>query len=112
VRQLRSTIRRAVLLADRIIDEDHLGLPTGPHPSVAESVGSYLSQNAAPLKQLVRTAIASVERAALVNALRKTGGNKARAARLLQIDYKTIHTKLKEHGLKTQGGGQDDQETE
>ena len=37
-------------------------------------------------------------------ALAKAGGNKAKAARLLQIDYKTIHLKVKEYGIATQGG--------
>ncbi|MCF8005174.1 MAG: hypothetical protein K9L32_13420 [Chromatiaceae bacterium] len=29
-------------------------------------------------------------------------GNKAEAARLLQVDYKTIHNKLKQFGLQHQ----------
>ncbi len=31
---------------------------------------------------------------------KKTGGNKAKAARLLQIDYTTMHAKLKQYGIK------------
>jgi DNA-binding NtrC family response regulator len=31
--------------------------------------------------------------------LRKTGGNKAKAARLLQVDYKTIQSKIKHYGI-------------
>ena len=31
----------------------------------------------------------------LMQVLKQTGGNKAKAARLLQIDYKTIRTKAK-----------------
>jgi len=110
VRQLRSTIRRAVLLADTVIDEEQLGLPVSTGSAVAESVGSYLSKTVGPLKQLVRSVTAGVEKTALADALRQTGGNKARAARLLQIDYKTLHTKLKEHGMKTRSGGDNDQE--
>jgi two-component system nitrogen regulation response regulator GlnG len=41
----------------------------------------------------------AVEREALSHALRKTGGNKARAARLLQVDYKTIQSKIKNYGI-------------
>ncbi|MEI6358598.1 MAG: helix-turn-helix domain-containing protein [Verrucomicrobiota bacterium] len=32
-----------------------------------------------------------------------TGGNKARAARLLQIDYKTMHSKVKKFGIDSEG---------
>jgi two-component system nitrogen regulation response regulator GlnG len=33
----------------------------------------------------------------------RTGGNKAKAARLLQVDYKTLHTKVKEYGIQIEG---------
>jgi two-component system nitrogen regulation response regulator GlnG len=36
-------------------------------------------------------------------ALEQTGGNKAKAARLLRIDYKTIHTKVKHPGITMKG---------
>ena len=42
--------------------------------------------------------------------LKFTGGNKARAARLLQVDYKTMHTKAKKFGIQ-QNGGNNDYET-
>ncbi len=109
VRQLRSTIRRAVLLADTMIDEEQLGLP---EPSAARANEDPLPQGpemGLPLKQLVRRATLTVERAALLHALRATGWNKAKAARLLQIDYKTMHTKLKEYGLKGPAGSHGDE---
>jgi DNA-binding NtrC family response regulator len=51
------------------------------------------------LRQLVRQSIMKVEEAILRETLKFTGGNKAKAARFLQIDYKTMHTKSKEYGL-------------
>ncbi len=108
VRQLRSTIRRAVLLADTVIDEEHLGLPLAAFSGVADAQTGFVSEPGIPLKQLVRRATGAVERAALLHALRETGGNKAKAARMLCIDYKTIHSKLKEHGLKTADGSEHD----
>jgi two-component system nitrogen regulation response regulator GlnG len=105
VRELRSAIRRAVLLADQVIDEGHLGLQGAPQPPVACLEISAGPNDGLPLKELVRRTVVAVERATLIEVLRKTGGNKAKAARLLQIDYKTIHVKVKEYGIATQGGG-------
>ena len=51
------------------------------------------------LKEIVRHSTSDVERRVLSQVLRKTGGNKAEAARLLQIDYKTIHKKIKQYGI-------------
>ena len=105
VRQLCSTVRRAVLLADEQIDEQHLGLPTAS-PVSAESLDEVVAtlEVGVSLKQIVSRTTQVVERTALVEALRTTGGNKAKAARLLRIDYKTMHSKLKVYGLKKQGG--------
>jgi DNA-binding protein Fis len=36
--------------------------------------------------------------------LKVTGGNKAKAARLLRVDYKTMHSKTKKFGLQQNGG--------
>jgi two-component system nitrogen regulation response regulator GlnG len=43
--------------------------------------------------------IVVIEREILVHVLRETGGNKAKAARLLHIDYKTIHSKVRQYGI-------------
>ncbi|MDZ7816126.1 MAG: helix-turn-helix domain-containing protein [Planctomycetota bacterium] len=43
--------------------------------------------------------VAQLEKEVLKKALVKTGGNKAETARMLKIDYKTIHTKLKKYGI-------------
>ena len=40
-----------------------------------------------------------MEREAIERVLRQTRGNKSRAARLLQIDYKTLYAKLKAYGI-------------
>ena len=109
VRELRSAIRRAVLMADAVIDEDHLGLPNVPGLVGRLPGAGGAPTDGLPLKEVVRRATVAVERAVLLRVLRKTGGNKAKAARLLQIDYKTIHTKLKAYGISAQGGESDGQ---
>ncbi len=61
--------------------------------------GASLTDGSLSLKEAVGRVVASVERAILTKAVRQTKGNKAEAARLLGIDYKTIHTKLKGYNL-------------
>jgi two-component system nitrogen regulation response regulator GlnG len=51
------------------------------------------------MKQIVERAVGDIEREALLEALRRAAGNKAGAARLLRIDYKTLYSKLKKYGL-------------
>ncbi len=114
VRELRSTIRRAVLLADEFITEEHLNInrtssltfssdehldTNGTSDSEFPPEVQKMLHNGLSLKEIVRCNTIAVERQVLVQVLRKTGGNKAKAARLLQIDYKTIHSKVKEYSI-------------
>ena len=86
VRQLRSVARRAVLMAEG---------------AGATTPGRGGGDRA--LREIVRGNTVHVERMAIVHALRRTGGNKAKAARLLQVDYKTLHSKVKEYGIPIEG---------
>ena len=53
----------------------------------------------ASLRQIADHAVAEAERVAIADALRKCRGNKTHAARLLQVDFKTLHSKMKRLGL-------------
>ncbi len=103
-RQLRSTIRRAVLLADDVVTEKHLDLKKTHTPDLP-IVSNVFEEtwNGLSLKEIVRRQIIDVERAVLSKTLKVTGGNKAKAARLLRIDYKTMHTKVKQLGISIDG---------
>ena len=106
VRELRSTIRQSVLLADEVVTEKHLDIRKRL-PETLKSLHSgvkYMPSAETSLKEIVRQNTVVLEREILRQTLKRTGGNKAKAARLLQIDYKTIHTKLKLLGLKNNGG--------
>ncbi len=108
VRQLRSVIRRAVLLADDMITEKHLEIKRVPVPGLAftpKIQGTPWDELS--LREIVHRSVVTVEREVLVQVLKHTRGNKAKAARLLQIDYKTIHTKLKQFGINRPGGNHD-----
>ena len=100
VRELRSCIRRAVLLADDVITEKHLELGRTPERLPLDNDSSLPEERPdQPLKEIVRRHIIRVEREVILRVLQRTGGNKAKAARLLQIDYKTMHSKIREYGL-------------
>ena len=108
VRQLRSVIRRAVLLADDIITEHHLDIKRAPVPGLAftpKIQGTPWDELS--LREIVHHSVVTVEREVLLQVLKHTQGNKAKAARLLHIDYKTIHTKLKQFGIDGSGGSHD-----
>ena len=118
VRQLRSAVRRSVLMAEDIVTEEHLGLRPKACELLAEdqlvvhaSARVRVCDDLA-LREIVRTSTVHVERIAIVHALRRTGGNKSKAARLLQVDYKTLHSKVKEYGIQIEGEQLHDQETQ
>jgi DNA-binding NtrC family response regulator len=109
VRELRSSVRRAVLLAGDTVTERHLGLRTHKDASCALDLKispslEIVSEGDHPLKEVVRQNTMAVERQVILKTLKRTDGNKAKAARLLHIDYKTIHTKIKQLEITMKGG--------
>jgi two-component system nitrogen regulation response regulator GlnG len=109
VRQLRSIVRRGVLMAEDVISEEHLGLGLkNGKPLVDEEQAERFSmpgqgRSDLSLREIVHSNTVHVERTAIADALRTAGGNKAKAARLLQVDYKTLHSKVKEYGIQVEG---------
>ena len=51
------------------------------------------------LKEFAGRAAAEAERQAIRLALHATRGNKSEAARLLRVDYKTLHLKMKRYAI-------------
>jgi DNA-binding NtrC family response regulator len=51
------------------------------------------------LKDIADRAVAVAEREAIRLALLTTHGNTSEAARLLRVDYKTLHLKIKNYGI-------------
>lgn len=109
VRQLRSVIRRATLVARAEITEKDLNIKRAEVPGLAFSPKVHgMPWKNASLSEIVQQSVLAVEKEVLNEVLRFTGGNKARAARLLQVDYKTVHTKVKKFGIQQNGGNNDD----
>ncbi|OYV71565.1 MAG: hypothetical protein B7Z74_07015, partial [Deltaproteobacteria bacterium 21-66-5] len=103
VRQMRSVIRRGALIAKDVITEEDLGI-TPIHLVARQIKARGASLRGASLGEIVQQAVLAVGKDVLTEMLRFTGCNKARAARLLKIDYKTIHTKVRKFGIKVKGG--------
>lgn len=111
VRQLRSTIRRAALLADDLIEEKHWDLSRASVPGMAFTPKVEGEPwKGLSLKEIVHQSTTAVEREVLVHVLKVTGGNKAKAARLLKIDYKTIHEKAKKFAILAGKNGDGEEE--
>ena len=98
LRELRHAIKRAVLLTTDRIGPDQLAL-TAPQAQ-AEPKTAVAEDHTLPLRERTQRAVETLERAAILDALRHAGGNKTRAARILGIDYKTLHVKIKKYELR------------
>lgn len=101
VRELRNVIRRAVLLTDACIDPEHLNIkaPAAAPSKSAEAIDLDRLGPCPSWKEIMHRSLEQVERQVLMQALKRSRGNKAEAARLLKIDYKTIHNKVRAYGL-------------
>src|SRR5467141_3774835 len=98
VRELRNVIRRAILLASDVIEPAHLAvLPVDS--ALATARPEEPAPAGASLKQLAQAATVDAEGRAIRTALQVTRGNKSEAARLLRVDYKTLHLKMKQYGI-------------
>jgi len=96
VRELENLIQRAVVLArgSLITLDDLLTLAGDPLSTQTEPrLRELLTM---PLEQATR----QLERLLITRALARSQGNKAEAARLLQIRRQRLYTKLKEFGME------------
>jgi len=102
VRELQNCIERAVILADGdSILPRHLNLSFVAEmaPEVPAAASSSVDL-AGSLGDVIRRATADVERLKIREVMKQADGNKGRAAELLQISYKNLIAKLKEHAIE------------
>ena len=93
VRELEHAIERAVVLAEGPeIGEDALPAPVRTKPPPA---GAVLPEGAVPLRHALREVEAQLIRAAL----ERNGGNRTRTAEQLEVSYRALLYKIKDHGL-------------
>jgi len=102
VRELQNCIERAVILADGdSILPRHLNLSFVDTPAVEEAPNPWAHLDlTGALSDVTRRAVAEVERLKIREVMREADGNKGRAAEMLQISYKNLLAKLKEHAIE------------
>ncbi|MCZ4695494.1 sigma-54-dependent Fis family transcriptional regulator [Ancylomarina euxinus] len=92
LRELRNVIRRALLLSTGERIETSALPPEILHYQETTSIAN----NTTDLKLIQ----ASTERDKIIDILREVNNNKSKAARLLNIDRKTLYTKMKQYGIE------------
>jgi DNA-binding NtrC family response regulator len=104
VRELQNCIERAVILTEgETIHSRHLNLSFQEvavlRSSAPEDPWAQLDLSGS-LADAARRTLTEVERRKIEHALKETGGNRVRAAELLQIPQKALATKLREYQLE------------
>ncbi len=101
VRELRAVMRRAALISENEVDVEDLGLVVREtavslpaKKNNLDVIPSFCLEGSS-LKEITQLNIDEIERIIIQDTLKKTGNNKAEAARRLNIDYKTLCSKLK-----------------
>ena len=100
VRELENVIERAVIYAEGgVIRPQDLGFKEA---SITEALIDGIPTEGT-LHQVAEAATRIAESRRIRQALKQTGGNKTRAAEVLQVSYKTLLTKIKEYQLEEKG---------
>src|SRR6202142_2415990 len=91
VRELRNEVERPIIRCEGpFLGSEHFNITEIPHEKVSRD---------ASLHEVSGAAVRTAEKARIEDVLRKTGGNKSRAAELLQVSYKTLLTKIRDYGI-------------
>ncbi|MBI5344551.1 MAG: sigma-54-dependent Fis family transcriptional regulator [Deltaproteobacteria bacterium] len=95
VRELKNVMRRTVLLTngDTILP-GHLDFLISGETCPTEAYSMH------PLKEVASIAVKDAENKAIRHALLLSAGNKTKAAYVLQVDYKTLLTKIKHYHIE------------
>ncbi len=101
VRELENVIERAVIYAEGgVIRPQDLGIKES---SITDALVENVPMDG-PLQEVAAAAQRIAESRRIRQVLKQTGGNKSRAAEILQVSYKTLLTKIKDYQLEGKGG--------
>jgi len=101
VRELKNVVRRSALVANEIVTTDDFPDELQNLKLSGDSVDqidSIILQNLS-WKELKKSYQIKFEEQIIGKMLEYTEGNKSKAAKILKMDYKTFHTKVKELGI-------------
>jgi two-component system response regulator AtoC len=100
VRELENVIERAVIYADGgVIRAQDLGISES---NILDALAEHVPMDG-PLQEVAAAATRIAESRRIKQVLKQTGGNKSRAAEILQVSYKTLLTKIKDYQLEEKG---------
>jgi DNA-binding NtrC family response regulator len=100
VRELENVIERAVIYADGgVIRAQDLGISES---NILDALAEHVPMDG-PLQEIAAAATRIAESRRIKQVLKQTGGNKSRAAEILQVSYKTLLTKIKDYQLEEKG---------
>ena len=96
IRELENAVERAIILADGdLIEPQDLGL-AGPTSQASQDRLREAVDLSGSLEDAVRRAQAMVETMKIREALEACGGNRTKAAQLLDVSYKTLLNKMRD----------------
>jgi two-component system, NtrC family, response regulator AtoC len=106
VRELRNVVRQAVLETKAVRISGDSVRPFLNKSTASTPAAATLHLAGASLKEIAANAAAAAERQAIAETLRATAGNKTRAAKELKTDFKTLHLKMKQLGIRGRDFGE------
>jgi DNA-binding NtrC family response regulator len=99
VRELQNAMERAVILADGELQPRHLSL-AGSLAAAAPADPWEQVDLGGTMSEATQRAVSEVEKRKIAKALKEAGGDRGRAADLLQIGFKVLAAKIRDYGLE------------
>ena len=103
VRELENMVKRMIVLRDPDLTRTHFPALTANGDD--QRAAKRATMSATSLKHISRKAAQAAEREVILKALEETHWNRRRAAKLLNISYRSILYKIKDAGLNGKQGG-------
>jgi transcriptional regulator with PAS, ATPase and Fis domain len=94
IRELQNVMERAAVMADDLIEVDHL-----PDSITKDVSTQLLNSSEENPHQSIDDQLHEIERAYIMEALRKTGGVQVRAAEILGINQRSLWHRIKKYGI-------------
>jgi two-component system response regulator AtoC len=111
IRELKNTIERLMILRDwQTVKEELLrregnavgGYEDPVHAAASATLEISMEKKFPPLKEVKKKAVHEAEKKLIRSVLAETGWNRKRAAKILQISYKALLYKIKDHNIDTE----------